>query len=360
MTTIHPSVGNPIVDKLTYLLPWSTGYTKEEQYKKLLPIRDRIKSSMKHGRCKKAYISNQRYIEKIIITLPSGSTALVQIGAVNPLYQKGGINVTLNPSRLSRSDVQEFHDEMNYLIGPDYQELIKEPFLNRVDFAIDILNVNIDDLIVNYRQAGKRSFCMKRTKTNSKIEYYSFGSISSAYNYVVYDKRTEQIHQAIKALLEKQNKPDFSYENSVSRIIEKRNAPEKTRVEVRAIKLNGRRPHELATMANRFERFMFADLASDRGPKLSEFDRAAFLSMARQKGVPAAIALYEKERPGVPVREFWRSKRVDWWKPENAWTEACDALRRSGIFPECAFSEPPVHNLAWPRSAKSNKSGAAK
>lgn len=346
----HPSVGNPIVDKLTYILPWLAGCTKEEQHEKLLPIKKRIKSSIKHGFYLKCHIFKARYIEKFHIILPSGSTAFVQIGAVDPLHQKGGINLTLNPSRLTQADVEQLHNEMNYLIGPEYSELIKSPLLNRVDFAIDILNINFDDLIVNYHISGKRTFCIKRTNTTSRIEYYSFGSVSSAYNYVVYDKRTEQIHQAIQALLDKQNKPDFSYENSVNRITQKRNGPEITRVEVRALKLNGRRPHELAQVTNRFKRFSFADITSDRGPELSRFDREAFLAMARQKGVPAAIALYEKERPDVPVREFWCSKRVDWWNPMTAWAESCEALRRSGIFPECAFIAPPVHNLALPAS----------
>ncbi|WP_186177726.1 hypothetical protein [Burkholderia gladioli] len=345
-----PIITNPIVDKLTYVLPWAIDCTEEEQRAKFAPVKKLINLSIEAGTCKTAHITKSRYIEKFNINLPSRATALVQMAAVNPGRQNGGINITINPSRLSLEDIHYFHTTMEHLIGQDYPELIKNPRLNRADFAIDILNINFKNLIVNYQDSQKRSVCIKRTGKQGIIEFYSFGSVSSDYTYVAYDKKMERIDKSIRALMAESQGPLNLKENAVKRIMYERNGPEVLRVEVRGKRLGGCRPHELAQVTNRFARFMFSDVTSGRGPELSEFDRRAFLAMARHDGVHAAISLYEKERPEVPVREFWRSKRADWWNPVTAWAESCEALRRSGIFPECAFVAPPVHNLALPAS----------
>lgn len=355
MNTNSPIVTNPIVDKLAFILPWAEHCTFEEQQQKLQPVKIRIQAAINDGLCEKVYLTNSRYIEKFRILLSSKVSVLVQVGAVAPERQKGGIHITMNPSRLSSEQVQQFHKIMAQIVGKIYFELLKMPLLNRADFAIDILNVNFDDLLVNYQHSRCHTVFAKRLQGNGKIEGYNFGSVNSAYVYAVYDKRTERIHRALINLVERSRGRDELHENSVKRFMYERNGPERVRVEVRAVKLGGLRPFELEQVTNRFTRFELADLASDNGSELSEFDRTAFLAMCRHDGVRAALAMYERERPDVPVRQFWKSKRADWWNPESAWSDACNALRQSGIFPDCAFQQPTVHNLALASPEKKSR-----
>ncbi|WP_423392478.1 hypothetical protein [Burkholderia sp. LMG 21824] len=343
-----PTVGKPIVDRLVYVLPLAADCTLEEQRAILQPILNRLKIAVENGICEKAFLPSYktRYIEKFKIVLSSKQKILVQIGAINPERQKGGINVTMNPSRLTASQVRKLHEVMASIIGSDYHELIKSPILNRADFAVDIDNISIDDLLVTYQHAQRHTVFGKRIGSNGKIEGYNFGSVNSDYIQAVYDKRTERIHAALVNVVENSRGRDELHKNSVKRFMRARDGHEVTRVEVRAMRLRGYRPHELSTLPNRFARFRFADLTCNAGPNLSELDRTAFLSMCRHIGVKAALALYKRERPDIPVRAFWEAKRAGWWNPEALWINACDALRESGIFPECAFSKPEVHNAA--------------
>lgn len=343
-----PFVGKPLIDRLVYVLPLAVDCTFEEQRAILQPILDRLKVAIANGLCEKAFLPSyqSRYIEKFRIILSSKLKILVQVGAINPERQKGGINVTMNPSRLTASQAHKFHEVMASIIGSDYHELNKSPILNRADFAVDIDNISIDDLLVTYQHAQRHTVFGKRIDKNGRIEGYNFGSVTSDYIQAVYDKRTERIHATLVNLVKNSGGRDELPENSVKRFMRARDGHEVTRVEVRAMKLHGCTPYELSTLPNRFERFRFADLTRDAGPDLSELDRAAFLSMCRHIGVKASLALYKRERPDVSVRKFWEAKRAGWWKPEALWINACDALRESGIFPECAFSKPEVHDAA--------------
>ncbi|WP_156125920.1 hypothetical protein [Paraburkholderia kururiensis] len=345
MTSNFPVIAAPVVDKLTFLLEWATDCTKNEQRVLLQPVTERLGSAIGNGVCKKAYIEYSRYLQKFLIPFSADVDALVQIGSRDPMHQKGGISVTLNPSKLSEKDVRNFHKAMAHIVGSEYPDLIASPLLNRADFAVDISNVDIDDLLVRYNHAQTRTIFGKRTEMGAKIESYYFGSVSSDFLTCVYDKKSERVEKALENLLRNGPEHEALTENRIGRFKRERNSPEVVRVEVRGMKLRGCRPYDLWSLPNRFARFQFADLAHAGGPNLSEFDKLAFLALCRQCGVSAAIDLYARERAEVPVREYWKSQRAGWWKPESMWNDACNALRNSGIFPQSAFSQPEVPNL---------------
>lgn len=164
----------------------------------------------------------------------------------------------------------------------------------------------------------------------------------------MYDKKRERVHAAVLNLINKSRGRDQLHDISLKRLECARDMPETVRVEIRAMKLRGCRPHELSSLPNRFAWFQFADLTQRGEIVLSNFQRRTFLALCRHEGVKAALALYEEECPEVPVRQFWESKLAEWWTPEEIWGNACNALRVAGIFPECAFLPPEVENLAGP------------
>ena len=89
-------------------------------------------------------------------------------------------------------------------------------------------------------------------------------------------------------------------------------------------------------MPNRFARFRFADLTG-AGTQLSPLTERAFLAMCRQDGAKAALDAFKHTTQARKVNAFWRSHQANWWKPEPMWQQACDAVRKIGLFPDSAF-----------------------
>ena len=92
-------------------------------------------------------------------------------------------------------------------------------------------------------------------------------------------------------------------------------------------------------MRENFARFHFADLSA-RGAELEPLIEKSFLAMCRQDGVKAALEAFMHTEHARKVHAFWRSHQAAWWKPEELWQQACDALRDTRMFPPDAFDSP--------------------
>jgi hypothetical protein len=338
----HPVLLPVVTDRLSFILPWCAHCTPEEQDQKLKKIKQRIQEEIDQGTCVRAFPSRSRYKERFQVVLNqfTNSHALVQIGALNPSQQHGGIHVSINPAKLSKDEIRQFHEVMHRIVGPSYRDLMSRARLSRADFAIDIQNVNLDDLLVDYLHSQRHTVFGKRLSRTGIVEGYNYGSVSSDYLHVVYDKKIERVHAAALNLMKNGAASDELKHNAVRRLDATRKAPETVRVEVRCMKLRGCLPFELLSLPNRFTRFKFGDLRQHSAYKLSKFDRHALIAMCRHDGTKAALALYARERPDVQARKFWNSIQADWWNPASAWTSACMSLRESGIFPPEAFDQP--------------------
>ena len=118
------------------------------------------------------------------------------------------------------------------------------------------------------------------------------------------------------------------------------------RVEVRGKKMRGLPLWKLSQQTNRFARFHFADLSA-RGAELEPLTEKSFLAMCRQDGVKAALGAFKHTEHARKVHAFWRSHQAAWWKAEELWQQACDALRETHMFPREAF-EPPDSQVEQP------------
>ena len=331
-----PIVQAPIVDKLAYLLPWGVGAAANQE-RLMLPIKQRIASATTAGRCKRAYITGARYRENFHIVLDSGTEALVQIGALQPARQHGGIRVTVNPSRFKAGDADQLNKVMQRIVGPTYDSLMQKPLLNCVDFAIDITHVRLERMLVAYSNASRHTTFGKRIGKGAHIEGYNFGSVKSDYMAVAYDKHQERVHRAILELAKQGVGTEVLKANVVKQLERVKYAPHVVRVEVRGKKLRGLPLCKLDTLTNRFARFQFADLTSD-GSGLDSLTEAAFRSLCRDKGVKATLELFTHSKQQQAVNAYWNSRRATWWQPQSHWLDACAALRKIGLFPDSAFN----------------------
>jgi hypothetical protein len=193
---LQPTLQPPVVDGLAFILAWS--YDRLDQDAVLKKLRSSINKLIESGTCERAYLAKPRYRENFNILLAGGSNALVQIGAVDTVRQKGGIRIECNPAKFADGDAQKIHRVMRGLIGSRvYNELMRRPLLNVFHVAVDIHYANLDRMVVRYNNGQLISMMAKRFDTANHIEGYNFGGLGSDYQTAAYDKRQERIHAAI-------------------------------------------------------------------------------------------------------------------------------------------------------------------
>ena len=179
----------------------------------------------------------------------------------------------------------------------------------------------------------------KRFDTKGRIEGYNFGSLSSDYVAVVYDKKTENLHQAVCNIAANRLQTEELRANRVRQIRNLHGRPERVRIEIRAMKLRSVPPSALSELANRFARFQIIDLSIGES-EVPPHIKKGFLAVWRQNGSKDAFDFARDTDHYRQIRKYCRSTAAPWWKPETMWLEACEALKESRIFPPEAFSLP--------------------
>ncbi|RQM49331.1 hypothetical protein EHZ19_06730 [Paraburkholderia bannensis] len=331
-----PTPKQPIVDYLRFLLPWATN--PGDDYTLMFErTRERIQAEIDGGACKGSFAPRSRYRYVFVIPLPGGSEPIVRIGALDPVRQKGGISVEMNPAKLAPGDIDHFHDVMGRIVGRSYTSLLRRALLSRIDFAVDIVHAHLDRLLVSY--SGAQQFTVFGKTVNSKgiVETLNFGSEKSDYITAVYDKNVERRHRAVVDIAKHGRSDESLKANFIKQLDQLHGAPPVVRVEVRGVKLNGLALHDLDKLTNRFARFTFADLTGE-GAELPRKLQDVFISLCRDRGVKAALDHFKGTPDVRKVNAFWRSRRASWWKPEPLMEQALGALRSSGIFPLEAFA----------------------
>ncbi|WP_143028338.1 hypothetical protein [Burkholderia orbicola] len=333
-----PAPKRPVVDYLRFVLPWAAN-PGDDHTLMFERARRRIQTEVESGSCENCFAPRFRYRYVFVIPLPSGSEPIVRIGALDPVRQKGGISVEMNPSKLEHGDAEHFHEVMERIVGRSYNGMLRRAVLSRIDFAVDILHVRLDRMLISY--SGAQQFTVFGKTVNSKgiVETCNFGSEKSDYITAVYDKNLERRHRAVTAIAKYGRKNEPLTANFIKQLDELHCAPPVVRVEVRGKKLNGLALHDIVKLTNRFSRFMFADLDAGSSPLPPKLE-TEFISLCRDRGVKAALEHYKGTPEVRKINAFWRSRRASWWNPEPMMEQACSALRSSGIFPVEAFDPP--------------------
>lgn len=341
MKSVSPFVLKPVVDRLALVLPWACD-RHDDQGEMLKPVRRRIAKAIEAGTCERAYPKGARYRENFRILLEGESHAFVQVGALIPERQKGGIRMVINPAKFSDGDAAQINRVMRRIIGREYDQLMRRPLINCIDFAVDIQYASLSRMLVSYSNAQRVTVMAKRMAQHCHIEGYNYGSVTSDYFTVAYDKSQERVHAAILNMVKQINgkrgiqENELLTANAIKQLKPKLDGIEVVRVEVRGKKLRGLPLYKLDSLPNRFARFRFADIAG-AGTELSPLTERAFLAMCRQDGVKAALEAFKHTKQARNVHAFWRSRQATWWTSEPLWQQACDALREVGLFPDAAF-----------------------
>lgn len=95
---LHPAPRSPLLMNLAFILAWS--YDRLDQDAVLKKLRSSINKLIESGACERAYFGKSRYRENQHLAW-RWHKALVQIGAVDTVRQKGGIRIECNPAKFA-------------------------------------------------------------------------------------------------------------------------------------------------------------------------------------------------------------------------------------------------------------------
>lgn len=334
-----PKMAAPIVDHLAYILPLGNDMEGVKYEKVMDGIKARVDQALASGECARWYPRGNRYKMAIEFEPRAGTSIKIGIGAIQKDRQKGDIRISLNPSRLQPADVQRFHKFMRQIIGTRYTGLLSRPLINRIDVAVDISDLVLDHLLVKYAYGQRHTVIIKRLNGKGRIEGFNLGSVSSDYFTAVYDKRAELLDKAVKKIANRGVEAESTKSVAIKQLKTARDAPPTVRVEVRGRKVRGKSVRELMKLTDRFERLSFTSLDAASAKDVPALVLELFVSACRDRGVKAALKLFEKHKSHAQLKAIWNTQ-PSWWAPEKVWRRAVKGLKPLGIFAAEAFEKP--------------------
>jgi len=216
----------------------------------------------------------------------------------DPVYANSSVfRCEFNPARLHMADVAAV---LSFVLPWGYGDLVKSGRCTRLDIAIDILGVDIEDLLV-WNTTARRTRIY--TTEHGRLETYYLGSTSSPRHYVIYDKRAEMEKKGIDTYL-----PDGPI----------------VRIEARL------RPSvywcDMSELTNPFAKLNVASYASIGA---SDAETHLFLDSCRLRGPQAALKRVKESDTALWSKY---SKRLEqhvspWWDPEHIWEQYPHLIR---------------------------------
>ncbi|CAN7322044.1 hypothetical protein LJR260_001610 [Variovorax paradoxus] len=336
---VKPRMSAPVVDHLAYVLPLGVDMDGVEYEKLLDAIKRRVKAALANEECHPWYPRGNRY-KMAIQFKPSLDTSIkIGIGAIRKDVQNGDIRVSLNPSRLQKENIGRFHAFMQKIIGNRYADLLSGPLINRIDIAVDIVDLDLDQLLVKYAYAQRHTVIIKRLNGKGRVEGFNLGSVSSDYFTAVYDKSAELLDKAVKQIARRGSGTESTKSVAIKQLKMARGNPPIVRVEVRGRKVRGKSVREVMKLTDRFERLNFVSLNDELAKTVRRSTLELFISACRDRGVKRALELFEGDKSHAKLKALWTSK-PEWWTPDRVWRQAVKGLKPLGIFADDSFKKP--------------------
>lgn len=232
----------------------------------------------------------------------------------NPYDSSNGfLRLDFNPAKIHIEDLRMRLDN-NYLIQPgyDFEYVLKNGKITRIDFAVDIASEVAEGLYYYYSQMQRveviRSFSGQTEYVQGEVEYsgakteYLGTKIKPTKRVVIYDRLP-----AIKAL---------NYKKFYTDLHEPEPKDDIMRVEVRLYNIK-KTIKELPQLNNPFSPLVVSSLQADKyDDPLWKF----FVALARFEGAQTSLARLP-ENMKKEYRERIRGGKVGWWKPDKIWMQ---------------------------------------
>jgi hypothetical protein len=327
----EPQVLRPKVDKLACIIPVACAHEEEDwQFSAIAKVRAAVEA----GVCvpQRGYSSN--YLESVWYVGSDGGRCLIQVGSRN-LGQKGCVRFEFNPSGFSHREARALRTFLGRLFPEQGTQAVDASLVNRLDVAVDVVGVAPRQLFISYSHAQKFVTLSKQFGgRRSRLESLWFGGFDSDYACVVYDKKIQRVHHALKRMLGRNRLGTAPLTEISVHLRRLKRSAEVTRFELRGMKMRGIALHALRGRSNRFQRFRIWSAAPL--DSLPEPVRSLTTVTCHQLGVPGFLRLMNGHKFEAKLRDLL-SEQVVWWKPDELWIQAVEELMTMGLFGKKAF-----------------------
>jgi len=204
-----------------------------------------------------------------------------------------------NPSQVDGAEVEA---TINNLIPNLFGTLLIEGMVTRIDLAVDVAQVECDDLLFHY---PKSTITDVRSKTG-RTEY--IGGSKSPTSWCIYDKIAEiEAKNKKKAMALKKDIPKFQL----------------TRFELR-LKPVQRHILDLVNLNNPFAKLIVSAYTNFSSNKDVEWN--LFLDSCRLRGAQAALFKIKGSSYFEEFKSRLDAGLVDWWKPGVIWSQLPEVI----------------------------------
>lgn len=227
------------------------------------------------------------------------------------------MRLDFNPSKIGHTACKIVAQTMRCLIGADATEIIRQSNITRVDIAVDLYGIDINDMLYFSSRPIDSSSWGKMFKHGKEVHYrlesQYIGSIKSDLYFKAYDKRAERIT--------KSRGKDVPHK-SITRV--------EAHIKPRITKLDGGKTslqlNNLELMVNPLNKLSITGIPV---PGADDGSFALFVLASQHAGAQTALALIKNPKKRALYRKHLLGQAVSCWTPEEYWKRAIIALRKA-------------------------------
>ena len=259
--------------------------------------------TLEYVNSKAGFKGSNNYKTSVSWVNPGGGAVLIQC---QPKAKKGKdipfLRFEFNPDQLGPEGLSRFKEQLIVILlgNGSWETLIKEAKVTRLDIAVDLLNVDTEDLLVGAKKPGKK---MSYFGIGGKIETAYQNTTNTIY---IYDKKQKQID-------DKQT-PEFG------------NTPH-TRVEIKTRTTKG--ILGLPSLMNHLNKVSLIDIEAPEPPE-EHHHWKLFQDACRYRGMDGALNFLSDDVRGKYI-EAIEAVEGEIWQPEKLWGFWAETVHKSRL-----------------------------
>jgi hypothetical protein len=309
-TNFRVNILKPKIDRLSVTLAVGEPAARKKIRNHLIDLAASAPALLTIWKKRKGWGSG-KYDLSYAMTLGVDKHVLVQ--CAKPNSSVGLLRFEFNPDAIGPAGVKQFRTRLPEITAGlvSYDHLAHAGKVTRLDIAVDLVNIDIEDLLISTPKSGvTHSYFGLTGKAETK--YLNVNKRGS--DLYVYDR---------KALLHKLQAEGVGAGSEFDQA-------KYTRVEVRAIP--DKPITQLVKLHNRLKRINLLDIEAAKPPEQPHHWKL-FQDACRYRGLAGALAMLPDDVRGL-YEDAVMAIEASLWRPDLLWSKWPETLAKSGLFPE--------------------------
>jgi hypothetical protein len=300
------SVQKPVIDRLAVTYPVDDNEVREGIRTSLnLCAISPDEKSFEYAKAASFKHSN-RYQLSVDFVATNGHRALIQCDPKKGQSSAPFFRVELFPGIINKQGVKELNEALHYfsLGNIEYSNLVKYGKVTRLDIAVDLVNIGIDQMVLSTAKLGKT---IRFYGLTDKLEtVYLAAKKGGGSRLYAYDRR--------QRMLDCDSEPEHGETPC-------------TRIEVQT---KSQKPIvELPELSNRLDVIDVRDLAVSEYPE-EEYHWSLFEESCRYRGVDGALSFFPEDVRNSYVAAL-ANEQSEIWRSDKLWSYWPEVVEKSGL-----------------------------